>query len=254
VMGAGSKWRSIAFGLISMMTILVVWQLIMAAGLVNPFLLSSPLTIAAEMGKLFRSGDVVHHFVVSGISLLLAFAMAGSVGVLLGVLAGWYRPIERALDPFIWFAYSTPAVAFYPVFVAWFGFGRPTAVAVAVVFAVTPIYANTLTGMKAMNADLVRMAQSFGAEPKDIFASVVIPGSVPLIVGGLQLGAGRALTGVVIAELFGSNAGLGFAIAYNAMNMDTAKMMVYMCLVVILGLMLTQLMAGLARYADRWRP
>lgn len=253
-MSAESKWRRIVFGLISIMTILVVWQLIMAAGLVNPFLLSSPLTIVAEMAKLFQSGDIIHHFVASGISLLIAFVLAGSGGVLLGVLAGWYRPVERALDPFIWFTYSTPAVAFYPIFVAWFGFGRPTAIAVAIVFAMTPIYANTLTGVKAMNADLIRMAQSFGAQPRDLFSNVVLPASVPLIVSGLQLGAGRALTGVIIAELFGSNAGLGFAIAYNAMNMDTAKMMVYMCLVVILGLMLTQFMAGLARYADRWRP
>jgi NitT/TauT family transport system permease protein len=253
-MGAGSKWRPIALSFASMTTILVIWQLIMAAGLVNPFLLSSPLTIVAEMAKLFRSGDIVHHFIASGISLLVAFSIAGSGGVLLGVLAGWYRPIEKALDPFVWFTYSTPAVAFYPIFVAWFGFGRPTAIAVAVVFAMTPIYANTLTGVKAMNADLVRMAHSFGAQPRDIFRNVVLPASVPLIVSGLQLGAGRALTGVVIAELFGSNAGLGFAIAYNAMNMDTAKMMVYMCLVVILGLLLTQFMASLARYADRWRP
>lgn len=253
-MGIRTKWRSLAFSVISMTSILVIWQLIVTAGLVNPFLLSSPLTIAVEMAALFRSGDIVHHFVASGVSLLLAFALAASVGVLLGILAGWYRPVQKALDPFIWFTYSTPAVSFYPIFVAWFGFGRPTAIAVAFVFAMTPIYANTLTGVKAANADLVRMARSFNAGPKDIFINVVIPASVPLIVSGLQLGAGRALTGVIIAELFGSNAGLGFAIAYNAMNMSTAKMMVYMCLVVILGLILTQFMAGMARHADRWRP
>ena len=87
------------------------------------------------------------------------------VGVGLGILAGWFRDVEAALEPFIWFKYSAPTVAFYPLFVAWLGYGTPTIIAIAFLFALTPIYANTLSGIKNVDHDLVTAARSFGARP-----------------------------------------------------------------------------------------
>ena len=173
-------------------------------------------------------------------SFVLALALADVVGIGLGILAGWFRDVESALEPFIWFKYSAPTVAFYPLFVAWLGYGTPTIVAIAFLFALTPIYANTLSGIKNVDRDLVRAARSFGARPYDIFLRVALPGSVPIIVAGLRLGVGRALDRRGVAELFGANAGLGYSIAYNAQLLKTTKMMVSIVVIVLLGVLLTQ--------------
>src|SRR4029078_6598776 len=111
------------------------------------------------------------------------------------VLAGWFGDVEAALEPFIWFKYSAPTIAFYPLFVAWLGYSRPTVVAIGALFALTPIYATTLSGIKNVDRDLVRAAHSFGARPLDIFLRVALPGSVPIVVAGPRVRGRRAHTG-----------------------------------------------------------
>ncbi len=164
-----------------------------------------------------------------------------------------FADVEAALEPFIWFKYSSPTIAFYPLFVAWLGYGRPTIVAIGALFALTPIYANTLSGIKNVDKDLVRAACSFGARPYDVFLRVALPGSIPIVVAGLRLGVGRALTGVVLAELFGASAGLGYSIAYHAQLLETTPMMVSIVAIILLGVILTQLLSWLERKTDSWR-
>src|SRR5690606_3854784 len=132
-------------------------------------------------------------------------------------------------------------------------YGTPTIVAIAFLFALTPIYANTLSGIKNVDRDLVRAATSFGATRWDVFTRVALPASVPIVVAGLQLGVGRALTGVVVAELFGAQSGLGFRIAYHAQLLQTTAMMVSIVIVIVLGVILTQMLAFVESKTDAWR-
>ncbi|MDP6643874.1 MAG: ABC transporter permease subunit [Rhodospirillales bacterium] len=174
-------------------------------------------------------------------------------GIALGVLAGWYRTIEYVLDPFVWFLYSAPLIAFYPMFVVWVGLGKPTVILITFLLSVTPILVNTLTGIKNVNPELVRAAVSFGAKRRDLFVKVALPASVPMVMAGLRLGIGRALTGVIIAELFGSNAGLGHSIAYYAGLLKTTQMMTSLVVVVCIGVVFTQGLGYLESKFDSWR-
>jgi NitT/TauT family transport system permease protein len=99
----------------------------------------------------------------------------------------------------------------------------------------------------------VTAARSFGARPLDVFARIALPGSVPIMVAGLRLGVGRALTGVVVAELFGADAGLGYSIAYYAQLLQTTKMMVSIVIIILLGVALTQALAFVEARTDAWR-
>jgi NitT/TauT family transport system permease protein len=169
------------------------------------------------------------------------------------MLASWSRTFEYILEPFIWLGYTSPTIAFYPLFVAWLGLGEPTIIAIAFIFAITPLYANTLSGIKNAEQDLIRAARSFGARRSDLFLKVALPGSVPILVAGLRLAIGRALTGVVAGELFGATAGLGYSIAYYGQKLKTTEMMVSLVLVVVLGVILTQLLSLLESATDSWR-
>jgi NitT/TauT family transport system permease protein len=240
-------------GTLSMLSILGLWQLSVSMGWVSEFFVSSPGKVARAFMIHLDRGEIAANVASSLWSFSLALGLAATVGIGLGLLAGWFRDLEAALDPFIWFKYSAPTIAFYPIFIAWLGYGTPTIVAIAFLFALTPIYANTLSGIRNVDADLVRAARSFGARPLDIFLKVALPASVPIIVAGLRLGVGRALTGVVVAELFGASSGLGYAIAYYAQLLQTTNMMVSIVIVVILGVILTQLLSVLEHRADAWR-
>ena len=245
--------EALILGAASLLFIVAAWQFVVAQGWVTAFFISQPSLVADTALAQLRDGTLTANFVATLISFAMALGIATVAGVGLGILAGWFADVEAALEPFIWFKYSAPTIAFYPLFVAWLGYGRPTVVAIGALFALTPIYANTLSGIKNTDRDLVRTANSFGARPLDIFLKVALPGSVPIMVAGLRLGVGRALTGVVLAELFGASAGLGYSIAYHAQLLQTTPMMVSIVIIILLGVILTQALSWLEKKTNSWR-
>jgi NitT/TauT family transport system permease protein len=212
-----------------------------------------PTDIAIGLMDQFMSGELVRNVSVSLLEFVIGFGLAIIVGISLGVLAGWYRTVEYMIDPFVWFLYSAPLIAFYPLFVVWLGLGKPTVIAITFLLSVTPVLVNTLTGIKNVSPELIRAAISFGARKQDLFVKVALPASVPMVMAGLRLGIGRALTGVIIAELFGSTAGLGHSIAYYAGLLKTTEMMTSLIVVVCIGVTFTQGLALLESRFDSWR-
>jgi NitT/TauT family transport system permease protein len=245
--------QALILGTLSMVGLVVLWQIAVDGGLINPFFISTPSQVWTEFLAQFADGEVAANLGATLYCFFWSMLLASIVGIVLGMLAGWFQDVESALEPFIWFKYSAPTVAFYPLFIAWLGYGRPTIIAIAFLFALTPIYANTLSGIKNIDRDLAKAARSFGARPLDIFLQIALPGSVPVMMAGLRLGVGRALTGVVVAELFGANAGLGYAITYYGQLMQTTKMMVPIVIVIVLGVILTQVLSFLESKTDSWR-
>jgi NitT/TauT family transport system permease protein len=112
---------------------------------------------------------------------------------------------------------------------------------------------NTIAGIKSVNPGILLAARSFGARPHDVLWKVALPASVPMIVAGLRLGLGRALTGVIIGELFASSTGLGYSIAYNGQLLKTTDMFVSLMVIAALGVIGTQTLSALEARFDFWR-
>ena len=249
-------WRrnqTLLCALFSFALILLVWQMSVDYGLVKAFFVSTPIRVSIEILRQLNTGELIENMRVSLYEFFAGLTLAVLVGGALGVLASWSRTFEHALEPFIWFKYSSPTIAFYPMFVAWLGLGEPTIIAIAFLFAMTPIYANTLSGVKNADPDLMRAAIAFGANRRDLFLKVQLPGAVPILIAGLRLSVGRALTGVIAAELFGATAGLGFSIAYWGQKLRTTEMMASLIVVVLLGVVFTQALSALEARVDSWR-
>jgi len=253
MIGVWRRHQALISGVTSFAIILAAWQLAVDFGLVKAFFVSSPALVTTQFIKQLHSGEVLTNLSVSLYEFAWGLGLAVVVGGACGIFASWSRTFEAVLEPFIWFKYSSPTIAFYPIFVAWLGLGEPTIIAISFIFAITPVYANTLSGIKNADPDLIRAARSFGARRHDLFLKVALPGSVPILVAGLRLAVGRALTGVVAAELFGATAGLGFAISFYGQKLKTNEMMVSLMLVVILGIIFNQLLSLLESATDSWR-
>jgi NitT/TauT family transport system permease protein len=157
------------------------------------------------------------------------------------------------LDPFLWFLYSAPLIAFYPIFVLWFGLGVPTVIALTFLLSIPQIAANTLNGIHNVNPGLIQAARSFGATERDLLWKVVLPASLPAVIAGLRLGVGRALMGVVVGELFGATAGLGYSISYYGALLKTTDMIASLVVVMVLGVLCTQGLSALEARFDSWR-
>jgi len=251
--GKMKSTKPVLLGIASFAAILLVWETMVRLGWVSPFFTSQPSAVALSLSRAARSGELWHNFAVSLREFAIGYGASVVVGILAGALAGRFRSVEYALDPFLWFLYSAPLIAFYPIFVLWFGLGAPTVIAITFLFSVTQIAASTLRGIQNVDPRLLRAARSFGATERDLLWKVILPASVPMIVAGLRLGVGRALMGVVVGELFGATAGLGHSISYYGALLKTTDMIASLVVIIIVGVLCTQGLSAVEARFDSWR-
>ncbi|HYW60544.1 MAG TPA: ABC transporter permease, partial [Xanthobacteraceae bacterium] len=164
---------------------------------------------------------------------------ASVIGIVLGFAMANSATAKRALQPWISGLYATPTIALAPLFILWLGIGIWSKVLVVIFLVLFPVTINTEAGLRTTSERLIEMLRSFGATPRQIFFKVSLPSAVPFILAGLKLGIGRGLIGVVVAELFGSRAGLGRLIAQSADAFNMPELFAGVIVLAVAGITLT---------------
>jgi NitT/TauT family transport system permease protein len=199
------------------------------------------------------TGNAGQDLAASGQEFLYGFLISMAIGIPVGILMGWYRRFDAALNPIVIFLNNSPRLAIAPLFVIWFGIGLESKIAVVIVSAVVPIITNARAGVVTIESSLLAMSRSYGSSDLRLLRTVVLPGTVPAISSGLRLGIGQALLGVVLAEFVASTQGLGFVVVTSAANFSTDRLFVAVVLISVLGMIATALVGRLEHYFDRWR-
>jgi ABC-type nitrate/sulfonate/bicarbonate transport system permease component len=252
-----SFWRrneNALLGTIAVAVFLAFWESAVQFGWVNPLFTSSPSRIFAAAVQMFADRSILYDLQVSGFEFAVGYGLAIAVGIPLGILMGWYRRLNAVLDPFVSALYATPRIALLPLLMIWFGIGFASKIAIVFLGAVFPILVNTITGVRTLDADFVKVARSFGANDWQLFLTVALPSSVPLLLSGLRLGLGHALIGIVVGEMYGATHGIGFLISVSGARFQIDKVMVGIIIIALAGILLTELLRVIERRFERWRP
>lgn len=243
-----------AIGTLSVLIFLALWEIAVALGWIAPLFVSSPSRILIAGYGMFRDGSIFPDLAVSAEEFILGFGLAAIIGIPLGILMGWYTRLNAVLDPFVNALYATPRIALMPLIIIWFGIDLPAKIAIIFLSSVFPILVNTITGVRTIERDFVKVARSFGATDHQLFTTVALPSSVPNLLTGLRLGLGHALIGIVVGEMYGSSAGIGFMMQTAGATFQTDKVMVGIMIIAAAGMSMTQLLKSLERRFDSWRP
>jgi len=235
-----------------MLFFLLLWELAPRLGLVKPLFTSSPSRILVAAQWLFANG-LWYDIWVSFSEFALGFGLAIAVGIPFGVVLGWFPTVRAMFEPFIISLYSVPRVALLPLIILWLGIGIESKIAVVFLGAVFPIIVNVMSGIGTVDDVLVKCARSFGASERQVLWTVVLPGSIPFMVAGLRLGAGRGLIGVVVGELVASQAGIGHMMSRAGATFQTDKVFVGVILLAIFGLILSKSLGAIEARVDSWR-
>jgi NitT/TauT family transport system permease protein len=247
-------YEPLVIGTVSVVLALTAWQLVANARIYSILFLPGPWDVAQAFVKLFQTDDIWLDIGTSGMEMGIGYGMAIVIGLVIGMLMGWYTRFQYALDPFVNFFYSTPRIVLIPLFILWWGIEMPPKIAVIFLGALFPIIINTMAGVRNTEAALLRVARSFGASDALIFRRVVLPGSVPFILTGFRLGIGHALTGVVVAELIAAKHGVGQLIAIAGQTFQTPKMLAGVILIACTGMLLTTILQRIENRFQAWRP
>ena len=251
------RFESAILGAGSIAALLVAWEVLphlvtLSAG--TKLFFTTPSQIAGTLWTMFAAGTIWRPLGVSASGFALGLGLAILAGLPLGVLIGRSRTLNAMFDPFITAFNATPRLVFLPLVVLWLGLGLWSKVVIVFIGALFPILINTYEGVRNADKILINVVRSFGAREWDIARLVVVPNALPYIVAGLRLAIGRAVLGVVVAEFFGSEAGLGVLMVQAAGRYQVD--VVFSGLIVFAGLSLV--MTGLVQLVEhrlsRWRP
>jgi NitT/TauT family transport system permease protein len=244
-------------GSASIVILLLLWEVLpriitMKAG--TKLFFTTPSEIVGTLWRLFSTGTIWTPLAVSASGFALGLGLAIVVGLPLGVLIGRSRTLNAMLDPFITAFNATPRLVFLPLVMLWFGLGLWTKVVIVFIGALFPILINTYEGVRNADKVLINVVRSFGAKEWDVARLVVLPNALPYVVVGLRLGIGRAILGVVVAEFFGSEEGLGVLMVQASGRYQVDVVFVGLIVFAALSLVMTSLVKVVEDRLTRWRP
>ncbi|MCC7105367.1 MAG: ABC transporter permease [Chloroflexi bacterium] len=236
---------------ISFLVVGIVWEITARQG--NSLVIAPLSEIWASFVKLLLTGQLWRHFLASFQAFVWGFTLASIAGIVVGIAIATSEAVRDFVDPWISALYATPTIALAPLFILIFGIDIPSKVAVVFLLVLFPVIINTATGIRTTEKVFIEAAHSFGATRMQIFTKVLIPSSLPFIVAGLRLGIGRGLVGVVVGELFGARAGLGFLILISSQVFDTASLFVGVFILAGLGILSVVVLQKVERRMAPWR-
>jgi NitT/TauT family transport system permease protein len=240
-------------GIASFVIAAILWEFLARVVVNNPLFLSSLSEIAERGVALWQSGELQTHIWVSFVEFAGGYLLAAVVGILGGIGMAASKTARGFFDPWVSMLYATPILALGPLFILWLGIGVASKIAVVFLTAVFPILINTLVGLTTTERIWLDVARSLGASPKQLYLKVRMPAALPYVIAGLRLSVARALVGVVVAELFGARAGLGFLIIMSAQSFDTAAMFVGVIILAVAGVASVAALKWVERRMAPWR-
>ena len=195
-------------------SLLVLWELIVATGLVSSHLLPAPTTVLEAGLHLTLSGELWEHMVVSTGRAATGFAIGAGAGLLLGLLTGLSRWYELFLDSSMQMIRNIPHLALIPLVILWFGIDESAKIFLVALGTIFPVYINTYHGIKNVDGNLIEMARNYGLSGWALFRHAILPGALPSILVGIRFSLGLMWLTLIVAETISATAGIG----YMAMN------------------------------------
>jgi ABC-type nitrate/sulfonate/bicarbonate transport system permease component len=186
-----------------------VWEAASRSGLADPRLLPPFTDVVQVLARLLQDERFRGDLGITLTEIAIAFAIVGPLGLGVGFWLGENKAAYRMLGPVLHLLLSTPKSIFLPVFIFAFGIGLVQKVIFAVTLAFFIVILNGIAAVQSVPAGLVTAARSFGATRAQIYLQIYLPAMEPLIIEGLRIGLIFTITGVLLAEMYGSPRGIG---------------------------------------------
>jgi NitT/TauT family transport system permease protein len=143
------------------------------------------------------------------------YAIGAAVGFAVGVSVGWSKTIGYWVHPLLRFVGPLPATAWLPI--AFFVFPSSWSASTFLIALATgfPVTVLTWSGVASVNSAYYDIARTLGASRRFLILKVAIPAALPHVFVGLFMGLGNSFAVLVVAEMLGVKAGLGWYLQWS---------------------------------------
>ena len=183
----------------------------------------------------------------------LGYFLAIAVALPFGLLTGWFRSAHYWFEPWLSAFNATPRLALLPLVILWVGLGLWSKVVIVFLGVFFPVAINTFHGVRTVNRDHLEVAQSFGASTAVRLRTVVVPAVLPFALVGMRVEIGRAVSGVIVAEFFTSQDGLGNMVLRAGQRLEIDRLLFGALFITLLALLAFRALAIVERRLTTWR-
>ncbi len=221
-----------AYSLIPVFIFLLIWEMAARLELIPGHFFFPPFTaVVQEFYHLTANGVLPANFLRSLTRVLIGFITGSIAGLLMGILMGYKETINKTFHPIFSLLYPIPALGWLPILMLWFGISEMLPIMIIFICSFFPVLYNTVTGIKTVDKDLIKVAKTLGASERKILSTILLPLALTNIFTGLRLEAGMAWRVIIAAEMVAIPTGIGALLmrAESLIRID----IVIVCLIVL---------------------
>ncbi len=232
---------------------LLAWEAAVRLSGLPAFILPAPVRVGSRFVEALRDGSLLWHTAATLFETLAGLGLGLATAVVLGYLISKSPALERALTPYLVASQAVPVVAIAPLLVIWLGPGVLSKILICALIVFFPILVNTLVGLRSVAPELRDLMRSLNATRWQTFTRLEVPAALPVLLGGLKIGATLAVIGAVVGEFVGADRGLGYLVNVGRGAYDTALVFVAVATLAALALGLYGIVSLLERVLLAWR-
>jgi NitT/TauT family transport system permease protein len=241
---------SYLYPLIAAVVLFAVWELATRYGDVSPLILPAPSRILATTVEHFSV--IMKMSAVTAYEFVLVFILAAAIGLPLGALIVYARPVEMTFYPLLVAFQTIPKAAIAPILIVWLGTGITSKVLIAFAISFFPIVVDTIIGLRSSQPETIYLVRAMGATPLQVFWHVRFPNALPAIFGGLKVASTLAVIGAIVGEFVSSDTGLGYLLLVANGDLDTRLVFACVLVLTLLGLVFFFAIEAMERIFVRW--
>jgi len=247
------RFQNIISAMVSILIALLVWQVIVQSSGLPRFILPSPADVWLRFQKALHDGSLLHHTGITLTEIVLGLLMGVTFATVTGYMLAKSRTLEKVLSPYLVASQAVPVVAIAPLLVIWLGGGILSKVVICALIVFFPVLVNTIVGVRAVSTALYDLMRSMRATRWQILFKLEIPASLPVLLGGLRIGATLSVIGAIVGELVNAQQGLGFLLQLGDFQYDTSMVFVAVFTLIALALSMYGMVTLLERKFLKWQ-
>jgi NitT/TauT family transport system permease protein len=241
------------FAFLAISITFLLWYCLTNWAIFPSFILPSPEAVWHRFIVSLQDGLLLRHTASTFSEVIGGLCIGIVAAAVLGYLLAKSRTAERLLAPYIVASQSIPIVAIAPLLVIWFGSGRISKVLISALIVFFPVLVNTIVAVRSVPEDLRDLMRSLRATRWQTFTKLEMPAALPVLLGGLKIGATLSVIGAVVGEFVAADEGLGFLINVARGLYDTPLVYVAVITLIVMALTLYSLVAIIEWHFLTWR-
>ncbi len=168
---------------------------------------------------------------------IIGFTIGNAVAYLLALVFVRFPIVENLGLASAVAVKATPVVVLAPLFIIWFGNGIAGKCLMAGLICFFPMLVNALVGLRAVEPDILDYMSSLGASNTQILFAVRIPSSLPFAMAAAKTSSTISVVGAIIAELAGSDKGIGSIFVKSIWDLRTDQMFAAIFFAAVAGIL-----------------